>query len=53
MNRQTWKWYYRQLRIARREAYKASIDMLCFGTGFVRISEDGFINHIRPEAVYA
>jgi hypothetical protein len=51
MNRQTWKWYYRQLRIIRRESWKATEDMMIFGTGYVRISDDGFINHIRPESI--
>lgn len=51
MNRQVWKWYYRQLRIARREAWKASLDCMIYGTGFVRVSEDGFINHIHPWSV--
>lgn len=53
MNRQIWKWYYRQMRIVRRETAKASIDCLIYGTGFVRITDDGFVNHILPEAIYA
>jgi hypothetical protein len=52
MNRATWKWYYRQLRITRREAAKAHMDAMIFGTGFVRVSDDGFVNHLLPQAVY-
>jgi len=52
MNRAIWKWYYRQLRIIRRETAKANTDAMIFGTGFVRISEDGFVNHVLPQAVY-
>jgi hypothetical protein len=51
MNRTAWKFYYRQLRIIRRESLKASMDMLIYGTGFVHISDDGFVNHILPQSV--
>lgn len=51
MSKQVWKWYYRQLRIIRRETIKAHFDMMIYGTGFVRISDDGFVNHIHPWAV--
>lgn len=47
-----WKWYYRQLRIVRRESTQAWMDTLIFGTGYVRVTDDGFINHIRPEAIH-
>ena len=40
MTRAAWKVYYRLLRIARHEAYKASIDVMLYGTGFVLISPD-------------
>lgn len=49
--RSKWKAYWRQLRILRREAAKATRDMLIFGTGYVFVSGDGFINHVLPEAV--
>lgn len=51
MNRATWKIFYRQLRIFRREAAKAVIDMAIYGGGFVRISEAGFVNHVLPNHV--
>jgi hypothetical protein len=51
MTREIWKVYYRTLRIAQREAAKAAVDAMIFGTGFVFVSNEGFINHIRPEAV--
>jgi hypothetical protein len=50
MTQQAWYWYYRQLRIARREAWKATADMLIYGTGFIRV-KDGFVNHILPNHV--
>lgn len=50
MTKAAWKWYYRQLRIARREAFKASLDMLIFGTGYVQV-KDGYVNHVLPSAV--
>ena len=50
MNKAVWKWYYRQLRIARRECFKAHWDMMIYGIGFVRI-KDGYINHVLPQAV--
>ena len=37
MTREQWKAYYRQYRIVRRETYKASTDMLLYGSGFVEI----------------
>lgn len=51
MNRTQWKLYYRQLRIIRREAYKATMDMMIFGTGFVCVSDDGFVNHLLPQSM--
>lgn len=51
MNRATWKAYYRLLRICRREAAKASIDMMLFGNGFVDTSGSE-PRHIPIEQVY-
>ena len=28
------------------------MDCMLYGNGYVRISEDGFINHIRVESIY-
>jgi hypothetical protein len=50
VTRKAWKLFYRQFRILRREQHKAFLDMMCFGTGFVRI-KDGFVNYVLPEAV--
>jgi len=50
MNKAVWKCYYRQLRIARRECFKAHWDMMIYGIGFVHI-KDGYINHVLPQAV--
>lgn len=49
MPRWLWRWFYRQHRIIRRETNKAAVDALIFGIGYVRTSEDGFVNHVRPE----
>jgi len=46
-----WKAAWRQVRILRRETSKAQRDMLIFGTGYVFVSGDGFINHVLPDAV--
>lgn len=40
MTRAQWKVYYRQLRIIRRETWKATEDMILFGTGVVEVSEN-------------
>lgn len=48
-NRAQWKFLYRQYRIVRREALKASMDMMIYGSGIVEIGEhvpDG-IRHIK------
>lgn len=52
IGRQTWKAYYRMQRIAKREALKAYMDAIVYGSGFVRM-KDGFVNHVLTEAVYA
>lgn len=39
--KETWKAFYRKLRIARRESLKATIDVVCYGTGVVFIPNNG------------
>lgn len=51
MPRVVWKWYYRQLRIVRREGRKALMDAAVYGTGFYQISGEGFVNHVLPQSV--
>jgi hypothetical protein len=41
MTREVWKYWYRQMRIARREAAKAVTDMMVYGSGMVKISVEG------------
>jgi len=41
MNRKEWKTCYRLLRVAKREATKAIIDTMMYGSGFVHIPADG------------
>lgn len=36
-----WKFLYRLMRVGRREAEKASVDCMIFGTGVVVIDENG------------
>ena len=52
MNRETWKIYYRQVRIWKREQDKAIMDAMIYGTGFVRVDSEGFVNHVLPETIY-
>lgn len=52
--RALWKWYWRQVRIIRRECRKAEIDSLLYGTGFCLVGpgvEDN-IRRIDPCDVY-
>ena len=37
-----WKKYYRILRITRRECMKAQMDMMIYGSGYVRINKTGY-----------
>lgn len=48
MNRATWKWWYRKMRICRRETSKAAVDMLVYGSGFVQMGPDipDFVRHV-------
>jgi len=41
MNKRAWKKHYRLLRVVKREASKASEDMMLFGTGAIMIPDDG------------
>lgn len=41
MNKKEWKKFYRLTRVARRETMKAAIDMMIYGTGFMKVSNDG------------
>lgn len=47
--RKAWKAWYRLIRIARRESGKASMDCILFGTGLVRIDENGEAKRIAPQ----
>lgn len=46
-----WKVYYRTLRIVRREAHKATMDMLIYGTGAVSVSAEGDIKHVPMQSM--
>lgn len=54
MNRATWKLWYRQLRIIRRENTKAFMDAVVYGTGIVEIGENvpDLIRQVPLETVY-
>jgi hypothetical protein len=45
LGRSVWRWYYQMMRVVARESRKASIDMMIYGTGIVRIEEDT-IRHV-------
>lgn len=51
MTRAEWRAFYRLMRIARRESYKAMIDMLLFGIGACEVGPDipDLIRHIPAE----
>lgn len=49
--REWWKKYYRALRVCRREAMKATQDMMLYGTGVVKVSADGEAERIHPKDV--
>lgn len=53
MTRSTWKRFYRQMRIIRREQSKAFTDAMIFGTGVVYCGPDvpDFIRHVPIEHV--
>ena len=48
MSKTSWKIWYRQLRIVRRESHKAFMDMMVYGTGFTEIGHDipDLIRHV-------
>lgn len=52
-NRATWKYLYRQYRIVVRESWKAHMDMVLFGSGYVKIGSDipDYIRHVPIEDV--
>ena len=41
-----WKHWYRRLRIARRELRHSTIDLMAFGTGAIRVDENGEAHHV-------
>lgn len=51
MNREAWYVYYRMLRIYRREMKKVWEDTLLFGTGFLKVNDDGYPNHMLPDKI--
>ena len=50
--KQRWKIIHRAMRIARREANKASVDCMMYGTGVVRITSDG-AKHVPLSDIYS
>lgn len=46
--KERWKKFYRLLRIARRESKKATEDMILYGSGFVRMKENGESERVEP-----
>ncbi|MBF8177819.1 hypothetical protein [Herminiimonas contaminans] len=49
--REWWRLYYRYIRVAKREALKATNDVMFYGTGFVSIDADGSAKHIPLESM--
>jgi hypothetical protein len=54
MTRKQWTVYYRLFRIQRREVNKATMDMLIFGTGIVRLDPGilGGVEHVPLMEVF-
>ena len=50
--RPLWHWWYRELRIARRESDKSLMDAVIFGIGFTRVTADG-VNHVSYNDIIA
>ena len=46
MTKTEWNAFYRRLRIVRREAQKAALDLLVFGTGAIFLGNNGMVKHI-------
>lgn len=40
-SRSVWKWYYRKMRVIVRENEKAAVDMVTYGSGYVKTFDDG------------
>tara|TARA_R110001599_G_scaffold171353_1_gene362425 strand:+ start:440131 stop:440340 length:210 start_codon:yes stop_codon:yes gene_type:complete len=49
--REWWRVWHRRLRVARREAKKATSDVMLYGTGVVSIDADGSAKHIPLESM--
>lgn len=56
MTRERWKQLWRVIRIARREYAKSYMDVMCYGTGMVRITTEG-VEHcpirLVPTPIYS
>lgn len=52
LNRRQWKEAYRLYRICMREAAKANLDMMLYGSGYIQITnEPDYIKHIPIQAI--
>ena len=51
INRQTWRWLYRRVRITVREMSKVHEDTIIFGTGFHEVDAEGLPRHIPVQDV--
>jgi hypothetical protein len=50
--KEIWKIVYRQMRIARKEIEKSYTDAMLYGIGYVQVSKDGKVTHIKfPETI--
>jgi hypothetical protein len=41
MTRAAWRWWYREIRIVRRECEKGMMDLMIHGSSFIRVDADG------------
>ena len=47
-----WKAYWRALRVARRETFKMSLDLLMYGSGVIFVPAQGDPHHVRIQDFY-
>jgi hypothetical protein len=41
MTRTQWRWWYREMRVIRRECEKGMADLMIYGSSFIRIDASG------------
>ena len=50
--RETWKYYYRKMRVINREVWKQTADVMLYGIGFMQHNADGDPECISPSEFF-